>query len=88
MNLHDEIAQVAYELWEKRGKEHGKDGEDWYQAEAIVRVRYGQPAISAKGKEKKPSEVKKAAPTTTAAKATRREVKSPARRLPGSPRKS
>ena len=30
---HDEIAQRAYELYEERGRVHGRDWEDWLQAE-------------------------------------------------------
>ena len=35
----DEIAKVAYELFEQRGREPGRDCEDWLQAERIVRTR-------------------------------------------------
>ena len=34
-----EVARVAYELYEKRGCEDGRDLEDWLKAEAIVRQR-------------------------------------------------
>lgn len=34
-----EIARVAYELFEQRGREHGHDFEDWVEAERIVRQR-------------------------------------------------
>ncbi len=30
------IAMKAYELYEKRGRSHGHDVEDWFEAEAIV----------------------------------------------------
>ena len=30
------IAMKAYELYERRGRTHGHDTEDWFQAEAIV----------------------------------------------------
>ena len=30
---HDEIARRAYELYEQRGRVHGRDWEDWFQAE-------------------------------------------------------
>ena len=33
-----EIARVAYELFERRGREPGHDFEDWLQAERIVRA--------------------------------------------------
>ena len=36
MNLHDEIAVVAYELYETRGCIHGSDLDDWLAAERIV----------------------------------------------------
>ncbi len=35
-NTHDEIARVAYELCEKRGKAHGHEMSDWLEAERIV----------------------------------------------------
>ena len=35
----DEVARVAYELYEQRGRAHGQDLGDWLQAEAIVRRR-------------------------------------------------
>lgn len=38
-----EIACVAYELFEHRGGEHGHDLEDWLEAEAIVRQRRASP---------------------------------------------
>ena len=35
----EEIAQVAYELFLKRGGTHGQDQQDWFIAEQIVRQR-------------------------------------------------
>ena len=35
----EEIARVAYQLFERRGCEHGHDLEDWLEAERIVRAR-------------------------------------------------
>lgn len=32
-----EIARVAYELYEQRGRHNGHDWEDWFAAEAIIR---------------------------------------------------
>jgi hypothetical protein len=43
MDLNEEIARVAYELWEKRGRGPDKDQEDWNTAESIVRAQHGQP---------------------------------------------
>jgi hypothetical protein len=36
----DEIAKVAYDLYERRGKMHGDALEDWLQAEKIVMKRH------------------------------------------------
>ena len=38
--LHDMIEKKAYELFEKRGQGHGRDWDDWHEAEAIVRKKY------------------------------------------------
>jgi hypothetical protein len=35
--LHEMIEKKAYELYEKRGREHGKDLDDWLEAEKIVK---------------------------------------------------
>ena len=35
----EEIAKVAYELFEQRGRMHGHDLEDWLEAERLVRER-------------------------------------------------
>lgn len=54
-NLQDEIAKVAYELHQKRGRSHGQDRQDWLEAERIVLARQG------KGTEKKAKKPAKAA---------------------------
>jgi hypothetical protein len=36
---HDEIARRAYQLFEEHGREHGRDLEDWLQAEHDLRQR-------------------------------------------------
>jgi hypothetical protein len=41
VKLHDpdvmkRIAETAYYLWEKRGRPHGSDMQDWIEAERIV----------------------------------------------------
>lgn len=33
------IGEKAYELYEKRGKEHGHDLDDWLEAEKLVKTR-------------------------------------------------
>jgi hypothetical protein len=35
-SVHDKIARVAYELYEKSGCVHGRDVEHWIEAETIV----------------------------------------------------
>jgi Protein of unknown function (DUF2934) len=35
-NLEEEIRRLAYELYEERGREHGRDIDDWVRAEAEV----------------------------------------------------
>ena len=39
-NLYEKISRIAYDLYEKRGKAHGHDIEDWLEAERIVMERH------------------------------------------------
>ena len=39
-NLHEEIAAVAYELYEKSGGIDDRDIDNWFEAQKIVRARY------------------------------------------------
>ena len=36
VSLEEQIAQRAHELWHQRGREHGSDLTDWFQAEREV----------------------------------------------------
>ncbi len=36
---HEEIARLAYELWERRGRPRGSPEIDWYAAESALGVR-------------------------------------------------
>jgi hypothetical protein len=36
---HDDIARRAYQLYEQRGGAHGRDWEDWFQAERELRLQ-------------------------------------------------
>jgi hypothetical protein len=38
-NARDLIGKKAYELFEKRGREHGHDLDDWLEAEKLVKTR-------------------------------------------------
>jgi hypothetical protein len=51
MNLRDEIAKVAYELYEKSGRIEGKDRENWVEAERIVKARHAGDDLSTKMKQ-------------------------------------
>ena len=54
MDLNDEIAKVAYELFERDGKRDGKDKEHWCEAEEIVRARHAAEEKKAKTRKAKP----------------------------------
>ena len=38
----NQVSKVAYELFERRGRTHGHDQEDWFEAMRIVRQRQRQ----------------------------------------------
>jgi len=42
---HDEIARLAYALWEARGRQGGTPEEDWLRAEEQLRLRTLAPAF-------------------------------------------
>ena len=58
MEVNDEIAKVAQELYEKSGRIEGRDFDNWLEAEKIVNARYGVKEKSVS--EKKVSTAKKA----------------------------
>jgi hypothetical protein len=33
----DEVARLAHQLWNDRGRQHGRDAEDWFRAEELLR---------------------------------------------------
>ncbi len=45
MNIYDEIAKVAHELYVKGGYVRGRDVEDWLAAERIVRARHAERSL-------------------------------------------
>ena len=54
-NLYDEIAKVAYTLFENSGRLYGYDLENWLDAEKIVREMHAKEMAS---ETKKPSKTK------------------------------
>ena len=38
----DDIAKLAYALWEQRGRGHGSDEQDWLNAEEQLRLQYDE----------------------------------------------
>jgi hypothetical protein len=50
MNLREEIEKVAYELFERGGREHGKDKEHWLEAERIVKATHEAEKRKAEGR--------------------------------------
>lgn len=50
MSLHNEIAKVAYELYEKSGR-IGRDVENWLEAEKLVKARYAKKEIATAAKQ-------------------------------------
>ncbi len=75
MNLHDEIALTAYGLWERGGKEHGKDYDDWHQAEDMVKARHQQPQEGSGMSSGKCSGAEKAVPRKNSRSAPKRNSK-------------
>jgi len=56
MNIHDEIAAVAYELFEARGRIPVRDLDDWLDAERIVLARHAGQDIEEPEEEEGPEE--------------------------------
>jgi len=50
MNTQPQIAQRAYELWEKAGRPHGQDKQHWLQAEAEVQAAIANGAARSSSK--------------------------------------
>jgi hypothetical protein len=42
LNLEDQIRSRAYELYEQRGREDGRDLEDWFRAEEEIKQKQGR----------------------------------------------
>ena len=35
----EEVARLAHQLWNERGRQHGQDADDWFQAEQLLRSK-------------------------------------------------
>jgi len=53
---HEEIARLAYELWERRGRPLGSPGIDWHEAMRALGVRDSQKEFSLPGVRFEPGE--------------------------------
>jgi hypothetical protein len=71
MDLYNEIARVAYELYKKNGYIQGRDLEHWLEAEKIVTVRLAEG--EKKKEEKKIKSEKK--PATKTKKTAKKKIK-------------
>jgi hypothetical protein len=71
IDLEEQISRRAYELYERRGREHGHEVEDWLQAEAELGQERTMPAARTAVK------VTRKPPVTSAAKAKAKPVKKP-----------
>ncbi len=84
--LHDRIAKVAYELYEKKGRRDNCHEEDWLEAEKIVRAQMAKEDAVMKAQKpvtQAPKAAVKASPQKAAAKkAASAEVKKKAPKLP------
>ena len=60
-DLYDRVRQRAYELWEREGRPHGRDGEHWKMAEKEIGVAAAaaSPTVTAKAAPAAPAPVKR-----------------------------
>jgi hypothetical protein len=70
VNLYDEIARVAYELWERSGRVSGRELDNWLEAERIVLAMHASQEI-----EEPEEATKKARASKKAASRVRKEAK-------------
>jgi len=61
MDLYDEIAKVAYEIFEREGCLHGRHFDHWCEAEVIITTRYNDVDKKHQNKAETPKPKKKAA---------------------------
>ena len=87
MNLNDEIAKVAYEIYEKNGCIEGRDLVNWLQAEIIVLARRMKQEAEGRKEmaagEKRSGKIKPEAKTGRAKKVAVKEKKKAPQKEPG-----
>jgi hypothetical protein len=90
MDLNDEIAKVAYELFERDGRIDGNDKEHWRKAEEIVRARHATEEKKAETRKEKPVPAPEKAVAVKTQKSTPKEAapKSAPRSVAGRPKKT
>lgn len=71
--MHQEIAQLAYQLWIERGRPEGSPEIDWEQAEGLVRLRMTE--ITRKPLPQAGNEILATAPQATALPGTGRRTR-------------
>jgi hypothetical protein len=76
MDHYDEIARVAYDIFEREGMIHGRHFDHWVEAEIIVTTKYNDKTEQNNAEETKP---KKKAATKTVAKKTEAKPKTAAK---------
>lgn len=60
--LHRQIAEKAYELFQKRGQVHGHDLDDWVEAERHVMATLGAQTVSTEPARRRPTSPTRSAP--------------------------
>lgn len=86
MDLHEEIAKLAYELYERSGRAEGRDKENWLEAEKIVMARHAGDLGIAKQMELSAENVAKK--VREAVKETVSGVKSAAKKVKTTPKRA
>lgn len=56
MEREEEIGLIAYQIWEKEGRPHGRDLEHWLKAEAIWLEHHAQETSSGQPEPVQPAE--------------------------------
>ncbi len=69
MDLHEKIAKLAYELYEKSGRIEGRDRENWLEAERIIK------SLQASAAKRKTKSIEQSGKIATRGKVTKKATK-------------